>query len=604
MVEKHKHAGSPELDGTESISGRAPCKWPLLSALLTLAAGVVLAVYMQMRPGDWVSSSGPFAVDAAQAISDVAHIVDDGTPRVVDTPAAAAGRERIKKLFPPELVFEESTMQFDGRLHGKIKLVNLMARMEGTDPTAGVIAVVAHSDSVRGAPGAGDDASGVVAVAHVARALVKDPPKHDVLFLITDGEEAGLLGARVFAEQSSEMERLEGVLNFDARGASGPAYVFELGPNTQELIPLMRRYVTAPRTTSFAAWIYEQMPNRTDFTVFRYAGLTGYNVAFIGDHPAYHTPQDTVERLNPSTMVHFCSTGLGLIRALDDMGPWTKTPRKPLGGPALPEDVVLPTASTAPLPERAAWTDILGLWIISWPERWSGLLACVFGAAVIIPAFWRAIGARVAMRAIAFVVGAIMVISLLAGVLGYAAGWGAGRMGVHTNTAPLRSLALHVLIWMAALVLVWAAGAWRRRGRPRSSLAAFVGVWTVWTVVACAGGLLLPAASPLLVLPVAGAAVGFLLGGLRDARSAVIWGSLAGQAAAVIAWLPLEPAFYDALGLVIGPVTGVRAVLVLAPLLPLVVLAVGEATTPQSDRTHQSRLPLPSSHIPTGPPLA
>ena len=46
---------------------------------------------------------------------------------------------------------------------------NLEAELPGTDPTAGVIVVGGHYDSVAGTPGANDNASGVAATLELAR---------------------------------------------------------------------------------------------------------------------------------------------------------------------------------------------------------------------------------------------------------------------------------------------------------------------------------------------------------------------------------------------------------------------------------------------------
>ena len=51
---------------------------------------------------------------------------------------------------------------------------------------------MAHYDSVPFGPGAADDGAGVVTLLETARALKAGPPlKNDVIFLFTDGEEAG-----------------------------------------------------------------------------------------------------------------------------------------------------------------------------------------------------------------------------------------------------------------------------------------------------------------------------------------------------------------------------------------------------------------------------
>src|SRR5690606_26753261 len=74
-----------------------------------------------------------------------------------------------------------------GRVH------NVSAVIEGTAPT-GRIVLAAHYDSVPSGPGAADDGAGVAAILEAARALqAGGPPENDVVLLLTDGEERGLL---------------------------------------------------------------------------------------------------------------------------------------------------------------------------------------------------------------------------------------------------------------------------------------------------------------------------------------------------------------------------------------------------------------------------
>jgi hypothetical protein len=94
---------------------------------------------------------------------------------------------------------------------------NLVAKLEGSDPAAGCVAVSAHLDHLGvGEPihgktiynGAMDDASGVATVLETARSLSEDAakgirPRRSVLFVIFTAEEKGLLGSRYFAGHST-----------------------------------------------------------------------------------------------------------------------------------------------------------------------------------------------------------------------------------------------------------------------------------------------------------------------------------------------------------------------------------------------------------------
>jgi hypothetical protein len=76
---------------------------------------------------------------------------------------------------------------------------NVVATLPGTDPTGRVL-LAAHYDTTFGSPGAADDKAAVAAVLETVRALVSgEAPRNDVVVLLTDGEEPGMLGAALLS---------------------------------------------------------------------------------------------------------------------------------------------------------------------------------------------------------------------------------------------------------------------------------------------------------------------------------------------------------------------------------------------------------------------
>jgi len=108
---------------------------------------------------------------------------------------------------------------------------NIFARLPGTGKGVGVnedLVLMAHYDSRADGPGAGDDASGTASIMETARIMTAGPtPRHDVIFLITDGEEMGLLGAQGFFRQHPAAQKAGLVLDFEARGSYGVSSMFE-----------------------------------------------------------------------------------------------------------------------------------------------------------------------------------------------------------------------------------------------------------------------------------------------------------------------------------------------------------------------------------------
>ena len=82
---------------------------------------------------------------------------------------------------------------------------NIYAVLSSGKPGAETVVLGAHYDSVRGAPGANDDGSGVAAVAGVALELSRVASRsRDLLIVFFDEEERGLTGSRAFAQKLKE----------------------------------------------------------------------------------------------------------------------------------------------------------------------------------------------------------------------------------------------------------------------------------------------------------------------------------------------------------------------------------------------------------------
>ena len=230
-----------------------------------------------------------------------------GRPHPLGSPANAACAERLLA----ELAAARPRGRGRARLGLQRRVRGLPARWRtcsrgcrrrGAGPRCSSFA---HYDSVPAGPGGSDDGSGVVVLLETARALLAGPPlARPVWLLFTDGEEMGLLGAEAFV-RGPHLAEVGVVLNAEALGASGLAWMFETGEANRELAALLGRHARRPVASSLAVEVYRRMPNNTDFSVFRRAGLTGLNFAFVGEPLVYHTPLDTAAR---------CARGLAPAR--------------------------------------------------------------------------------------------------------------------------------------------------------------------------------------------------------------------------------------------------------------------------------------------------
>jgi hypothetical protein len=241
---------------------------------------------------------------------------------------------------------------------------NLVARLPGTASTKAIL-LAGHYDSVPNGAGASDDGAAVVTMLETLRALKAGAPlKNDVIFLFTDGEEAGLLGAKAFVAEHPLAKDVGLVLNFEARGNSGPAIMFETSEHNGWLIREFAKAVPYPVAHSLAYEIYRLLPNDTDLTVFKKAHLSGLNFAYINGLTHYHTQLDSLSEINERSLQHEGSTALALTQHFGNLS--------------------LEDTKEA----NAVYFDIVGLTLVHYSGAWAPVLTIitifVFSAVVVI----------------------------------------------------------------------------------------------------------------------------------------------------------------------------------------------------------------------------
>jgi Zn-dependent M28 family amino/carboxypeptidase len=118
---------------------------------------------------------------------------------------------------------------------------------------------------------------GMGVLLEIARALTVEgvaPPRNDVVVLLTDAEEAGMLGAEAFTRERAASLGTAVVLNHEARGAWGTPTTFRTtSPNGALLDALARAPGAMAESASEAA--FEALPNDTDLTPSPRPACTG-----------------------------------------------------------------------------------------------------------------------------------------------------------------------------------------------------------------------------------------------------------------------------------------------------------------------------------------
>ena len=148
----------------------------------------------------------------------------------------ALKKSAITKDFRPVVLNAKANIQIKQQIHS-FKSHNVIGKLEGSDPKLNgeYVIYTAHWDHLGRHPelqgdqifnGAIDNASGVASVIELAAAFMKinPPTKRSVLFMATTAEEAGLLGAKFYAEHPLyPLEKTLADINLDTMNVWGKA---------------------------------------------------------------------------------------------------------------------------------------------------------------------------------------------------------------------------------------------------------------------------------------------------------------------------------------------------------------------------------------------
>lgn len=241
---------------------------------------------------------------------------------------------------------------------------NIFGTLRGTVAGEQVVIVDAHYDSVANAPGADDNGSGTVAVLEIARLLGTYPSKKTLRCLGFDLEEAGLIGSLRYVQTGLPAdENVLGVFNFEMIG------FYSTEPNSQQmptgfnqLFPAAYNQIAAnqfrgdflinvgntesqPLGNVFADAATQYVPGlkvisiyppgnselapdlrRSDHARFWDANMQALMLTDGANfrNECYHTPQDTLEKLNFTFMANVTRATLAAVAQLAEIqhGDW------------------------------------------------------------------------------------------------------------------------------------------------------------------------------------------------------------------------------------------------------------------------------------------
>lgn len=273
-------------------------------------------------------------VDRAQLMRDVTALsAADFEGRAAGSPGGVRARRwlveqfrGIRGLTPLPSPGFEQPFTVDGRA-----AANIVGRFAGRDPNARAIVVTAHYDhlGVRNGvryPGADDNASGVAALLAVARHLSARQPHRPVIVAALDAEEMGQRGASALLGWNAFPRRAIALnINLDMVSRSAANELFAAGTSYSPwardvLVRIQPRVGVAikfghdrPKSVSGE----DDWTHQSDHGPFHDAGIP-FVYFGVEDHPDYHRPTDTADRIDPRFYGDAVDTIIEAVTAFDD----------------------------------------------------------------------------------------------------------------------------------------------------------------------------------------------------------------------------------------------------------------------------------------------
>jgi len=270
-------------------------------------------------------------VDAGSLMRDLQVLADDSMGgRLVGTEGSrSARRYLVARLEALGVRVDSQTFTFE-RGGESIEGVNVAAILDPAESyeLPGFV-ITAHYDHLGTRDGeiyngADDNASGSAALLAFAEALRDRPLRRRVLLLFLDAEEGGLRGARAVVERAGEELTRDAVLNLNLDMVSRSEEELWVAGTYQN--PALRPVVEGVEAASGVTLLFghdapewegsDNWSGASDHAPFDRAGLP-FLYFGVEDHPDYHRPTDTADRVDPTWFRASVETILRVTRALD-----------------------------------------------------------------------------------------------------------------------------------------------------------------------------------------------------------------------------------------------------------------------------------------------
>lgn len=451
-----------------------------LGLAVALVAIVLVAALPMILPKSVPASASKSTFSAQRAMKDLNVVAREPHPM------GSAEQERVRDyiLEQADTLMLPAEMQRADVVGGRVA-ENVIVRLPGTANSARDVLITAHYDSAPTSPGAGDNGVSVAAMLESMRVLkAGEPLKNDLVFLFTDGEEQGVLGAEAFTNEYPAAQRVGVAFVFDSEPDSSPTQMRTTSPGDAWLVRQLAA-ASPPMFATSATNASDRDRSGNDFAAFPPAGITSAEFLNSGGVVRYHTPRDTVGAINPAVVQDHGDTMLALARHFGNLD--LKEAR------SAGEDLMF---FTVPLLGLIAYPV--------WLAKVLAVVASILFVAVIVVARRRA---RLSLARLIW--GALAFLAVL--VVGVALAWAVWELLLSMH--PESALTLHfpdfegsgvamAAIYAVAVVVFIAASHLLSRWIGTVELAAGALVW--WVVLALALAFFEPLFSPLALWPLFG----------------------------------------------------------------------------------------------------
>lgn len=207
---------------------------------------------------------------------------------------------------------------------------NVVGRVAGREARSRLLVVTAHYDHVgirdgRLYPGADDNASGVAALLAAARYFSSHEPRHPIMFAALDAEELGQRGARALLSSPLIDRRAVAMnINLDMVSRSARREIYAAGTSWSPwLLPILQDVQSRSAVTILFGHDRRRDPggledwtHSSDHGPFHDAGIAWIYFG-VEDHPDYHEPTDTADRVDAGFFSDTVDTIIESLRAID-----------------------------------------------------------------------------------------------------------------------------------------------------------------------------------------------------------------------------------------------------------------------------------------------